>query len=263
MDTSTSPLLLTIIDGLAEIRFNRPKQLNALNVDMAHAFQDAIATVVSHTDMRAILVTGAGTAFMAGGDLAHFRDSPSRQDAARELIEPIHAGILMMVESRIPTIAAIQGAAAGAGMSIALLTDLAVAAENARFTNAYIKIAASPDCGGSWALERLVGHRKAAEIALLSDPIDAAEAWRLGLVNRVVPTEQLHSTAVELARRIADGPADAMRQTRMLLDAAPRASLEEQLRSELDSFVTASSHADFDEGIRAFFARRPACFRPE
>ena len=165
-----------------------------------------------------------------------------------------------MVESGIPTIAAIQGAAAGAGMSIALLTDLAVVAENARFTSAYIKIAASPDCGGSWALARLVGRRKAAEIALLSDPIDAAEAWRLGLVNRVVPTDQLYATAIELARRIASGPTDAVRQTRTLLDAAPHSSLRDQLRSELDSFVVASAHADFNEGISAFFARRQAHF---
>jgi len=256
-----APLLVTIERGVAEIRFNRPTQMNALDVATAEAFRDAIDRLLAGGGIRAILISGAGRAFMAGGDLTHFRDASDRAAAAKALIAPIHEGLLKMVESGIPTIAAIQGAAAGAGMSIAALTDLAIAAEDARFSMAYIRIAANPDCGGSWALTHLLGRRKAAELMLLSDTVHAQEALQLGLVNRVVPLEQLHDAARDIADRIASGSVAAMRRTRHLLDCAPGATLRDQLSAELEGFVKGANSADFDEALEAFFSKRTPVFR--
>lgn len=255
-----SPVAIAIEDGVAEMRFNRPDRLNAVDVAMAEAFRDAVNQVLGDGSVRVILLYGEGRAFLAGGDLTHFRDSRDRADAAHRLIAPLHEGLNRMVESRIPTIAAVHGAVAGAGMSIACLTDLAIAADNTRFSMAYIKIAASPDCGGSWALTRLVGHRKAAELALLSDTLDAQEALRLGLVNRVVPHDRLLETARLVARRIAAGPSDAMQRTRRLIDAAPTTSLEDQLAAELEGFVEGATSGDFEEALDAFFAKRTPNF---
>lgn len=255
-----SPVLIAIDAGVAEMRFNRPDRLNALDVAMAEAFQAGIERVVADPTVRVILLTGEGRAFLAGGDLTHFRDADDRADAALRLITPLHQGLARMVQSGIPTIAALHGAVAGAGMSIACLTDLAIAADNTRFSMAYIRIAASPDCGGSWALARLVGHRKAVELALLSETLDAPEALRLGLVNRVVPTTDLLAASRKVARMIASGPPGAMRRTRKLIDAAPTATLDDHLAAELQSFVQSAMSDDFAEAIDAFFAKRTPDF---
>lgn len=261
VNAASTPLIITVDRGVAEIRFNRPEQMNALDVTAAEAFRDAIDRLLTDGDVRVILLSGADRAFMAGGDLTHFRNAPDRAAAARALIAPIHEGLLKMVESGIPTISAIQGAAAGAGMSIAALTDLAIAAEDARFSMAYIRIAANPDCGGSWALPRLLGRRKAAELMLLSDTIDAQEALRLGLVNWIVPLEQLHDAARKIADRIAAGSGPAMRRTRGLLDCVPGATLRDQLNAELEGFATGAASADFDEALDAFFSKRAPVFK--
>ncbi|WP_068878853.1 MULTISPECIES: enoyl-CoA hydratase/isomerase family protein [unclassified Phenylobacterium] len=258
---SEPPVLLSIAEGVAELRFNRPDQMNALDVATALAFRDGVRQAVSDPSVRAIILSGAGRAFLAGGDLRHFRRAADRAQAARALIQPIHDGVLELVESRIPTLAAVQGAVAGAGVSLALIADMAIAADNARFVMAYINIAASPDCGGSWALPRLVGHRKAAQIALLSEPVSAQEALRLGLVNWVVPAEELDKTARSVADRIAAGPARAMRATRALLDRADASPLKAHLEAELDAFVSAAASADFDEALSAFFEKRRPQFR--
>lgn len=254
------PVIVAIEDGVAEMRFNRPGRLNALDIDMAEAFRDEMEQVLADPRVRIILLAGEGRAFLAGGDLSLFRDAENRAAAARRLIAPLHQGLARMVESGIPTIAAVHGTVAGAGMSIACLTDLAIAADDTRLSMAYIKIAANPDCGGSWALTRLVGHRKAAELALLSDMVDAQEALRLGLVNRVVPKADLLETARSVARRIAAGPSGAMRRTRRLIDAAPMVSLEGHLAAELQGFVEGATSADFGEAIDAFFAKRTPDF---
>jgi len=254
--SSSDPITVDIENGIAELKFNRPDRLNALDVEMATAFRSSIDRVVARADVRAILLSGIGKAFLAGGDLRLFRDSVDRRETAQTLIGAMHEGILQMIESQIPTIAALHGAVAGAGFSMAALTDFAIAADNTRFVMAYINIAANPDCGGSWALPRLVGRRKAAEIALLSDPIDASEALQLGLVNRVVPISELSTAARELAGRIANGPTAAIRSTRSLLNLSTTTPLRDHLEAELECFKSAAVSPDFDEALNAFFDRR-------
>jgi 2-(1,2-epoxy-1,2-dihydrophenyl)acetyl-CoA isomerase len=157
-------------------------------------------------------------------------------------------------------IASVHGAVAGAGLSLALACDFAIAAEGTRFTFAYANIGASCDLSGSWSLPRLVGLRKALEIALLGQPLDAAEALRLGLVNRVVPEAELETQTLALAQRLASGPAQSIAQMKRLM----RISFEHDLRGQLDAersaFLACATGADFAEGVDAFIAKRPPRF---
>jgi 2-(1,2-epoxy-1,2-dihydrophenyl)acetyl-CoA isomerase len=172
----------------------------------------------------------------------------------------MHEAIVLLAEMRAPVIASLNGAVAGAGLSLALACDFAIAADNAKFTLAYVNIGASCDLSGSWSLPRLVGLRKALEIALLGDRFDAAEALRLGLVNRVVPEAELESTALALAQRLASGPAQSIAQMKRLM----RISFEHDLRGQLDAeraaFLRCAATQDFSEGLDAFLAKRAPKF---
>ena len=248
--------------AVAEVRFNRPEALNALDLRTAEAFRTVVAGVVDDPAARAILLSGEGRSFMAGGDLAYFRDleRAARPQASRRLIGAMNVAVLALAEGGKPVVAYVQGAAAGAGMSLALMADLAVAADTLRFNLSYVKVAACPDCGGSYALLQLVGPRRAAEIALLSDTIDAPAALRLGLVTQVGPARTARTEAMALAQRLAEGAPLALAATRRLLQRAAGISLAEQLEAEMESFAELSGTADFDEALQAFFAKRPPRF---
>jgi 2-(1,2-epoxy-1,2-dihydrophenyl)acetyl-CoA isomerase len=255
-------VILTISEGVASVRFNRPDRLNALDLTLAEAFLDAVDRLVADETVRVVILSGEGRAFVAGGDLAHLRAASDRPAAARALIDPVHEGLKRMRRAGVLTVVAAQGAVAGAGMSLMLLADFALAAEDTIFSMAYIKVAASPDCGGSWALPRLVGRRRALELMLLSDPLNAREALALGLVTRITPAADLQTEARVLALRLAALPAGAAGRTLDLIDAASGSSLDVQLDRERDAFVAGAGEADFAEALSAFFERRPPRFDP-
>ena len=247
-------------DGVADIRFNRPERLNVLDVDTARGFRDAVSAALADEAVNVIVVSSEGRAFVAGGDLRHFHDTEDKKAAASELIDPLHETLKLLAQSPKITLASLKGAVAGGGMSLALNLDLAVAAADTRFTLAYSAIGASPDCGGSWALPRLVGLRKAMEIALLSDTIGAEEALRLGLVNRVVPLEELEAETARLAMRLAAGASIALGRIKALLRASAGRSFDAQLDAEAESFAACAQTEDFVGAVDAFVHKRRPTF---
>jgi 2-(1,2-epoxy-1,2-dihydrophenyl)acetyl-CoA isomerase len=255
--TMADPSILIRREGsVVHLRFNRPEALNAINLDMAELFERHLLKLADDATARVVVLSGEGRAFMAGGDLSVFRDAPNLPDAADVLIGPMHRAVQVLRDLPMIVIASVHGAVAGAGFSLAMLADLAIAADSATFNMAYARIHAVPDCGGSWALARLVGARKALEFALLSESIGADEAARLGLVNRVVPAADLAAATEVLATRItAQSPASAL-GIRDLLRRAPGASLADQLESERLAFRAAAAEPEFAQSIAAFFARK-------
>jgi 2-(1,2-epoxy-1,2-dihydrophenyl)acetyl-CoA isomerase len=258
MSEPTSSLLVGRDGPIARLQFNRPAQLNALDRATAQAFAQACRDLASDHSVRAVIIDGAGRAFTAGGDLAELRADPT--GAAIGLIGPMHEAIVLLAEMRAPVIASLHGAVAGAGMSLALACDFAIAAEGTRFTLAYASIGTSCDLSGSWSLPRLVGLRKALEIALLSEPFDAAEALRLGLINRVVSAAELEAQTLALARRLASGPALAIAQLKRLMHISFEHDLRGQLDAERAAFLRCAATHDFAEGIDAFLAKRAPKF---
>lgn len=254
-----------LADGVATLTLNRPQALNALDVDLIAALREATARAEYDDAVRAVVIRGAGDHFMAGGDLRWFREQLHRSAAERQrlfegLIGDVQASILSLKRMNKPVLASVHGAAAGFGLSLVLACDLALAADNAYFTLAYRHIGLSPDGGATWSLPRLVGPKKAAEIAFLGDRFGAEEAARLGLVNRVVPIVELADATAELARRLATGPRGAIARTKALLAQSFETSLVEQLADEQQAFAESAALPDFDEGLAAFFGKWPARF---
>jgi len=247
-------------EGVAEIRFNRPNRLNVLDAETARGFREAVDRALGDDAVHVIVVAAEGKAFIAGGDLAHFRASDDKCAAASDLIDPIHSALKLLAGSRKISLASLKGAVAGGGMSIALSLDLAIAADDCRFNLAYATIGVSPDCGGSWALPRLVGVRKAMEIALLGETIGAEEALRLSLVNRVVPVADLETGTQALAARLAKGAPVAAGQTKALLRSSLELSFEAQLDAEAASFGVCAATQDFSNAVEAFFEKRKPRF---
>lgn len=251
-------LILQREDGIARICFNRPEVLNAADGAMALAFREACRAIEADPCVRVVVISGAGRAFMAGGDIAQFRDRPS--SIPEVLIDPLHEGLLCLSRLQAPVIASLQGAVAGAGMSIALACDLAIAAEGTRLNFAYARLATSCDLGGSWHLPRLVGLRRAMEIALLCDTLDAAQALQLGLVNRVVPAGDLASATEHWARRLAAAAPIALGVTKRLLRESLTHDLASQLDAERAGFAQCAQTQDFAEAVSAFLAKRAPVF---
>jgi 2-(1,2-epoxy-1,2-dihydrophenyl)acetyl-CoA isomerase len=252
-------------DNIATLTLNRPESLNALNLAMIDDLRATTAQAAFDPAVRAVIVCGAGDHFMAGGDLKWFREQlalppKERQPRFEETIAAVHASILNLKSMNKPVVAAVQGAVAGFGLSLMLAADLALAADNAYFTLAYSNIALSPDGGATWSLPRQVGLKQAMEIALLGDRFDAARARELGLINRVVPLAELAAETLKLAQRLAAGPAEALARTKALLNQSLETSLESQLVAEQRSFAACGAHADFSEGLAAFFERRKPAY---
>lgn len=260
--SSEAPLLFECEGAVARIKFNRPKVLNALNVAAADALLEASRTIAGDGRIRVVVISGEGRAFMAGGDIASFR-GPKEDASVRllRLIDPLHAALEILAGLQAPVVASLNGAIAGAGLSLALAADLAIAADNAIFTLAYSKIGTSPDGSSSWSLPRVVGLRKAMEIALLSETFDANEALRLSIVNRVVPAADLAAETEKLVQRLASGPTIAYGQIKSLMRASLGRSLNEQLEAEADAFVECAVTDDFDEGASAFIDKRAPVFK--
>lgn len=261
MQTNDAPVIYSSADGIAEIRFNRPDRLNVLDLEMAQAFAAAVERVTADETLRVVVISSEGRAFVAGGDLAHFQTSQDRRAAAAELIDPLHGALKMLAAAPVISLGSVKGAVAGAGMSLALNFDLLVAADDATFNLAYARIGAPPDCGGSWALPRLVGVRRALEIALLSDTVGADEALRLGLANRIVPRDQLEAETARLAARLAAGAPMAQARIKELMRTSLGNAYAEQLDAEAQAFGDCAVTDDFSEAVEAFFARRKPVFK--
>lgn len=258
MNETESPLLVGRDGAVATLRFNRPGALNAIDVPMAEALLAAVEQLAADASVRAVLLSGAGRSFMAGGDLATLQADPVGGSAA--LLRPLNAALIVLNGMNAPLIAQVHGVAAGAGLSLMLQADFVLVAEGTRFNLAYVNLGTSCDVGASWALPRLVGLRRALEIAMLGEMLDASAAERMGLVNRVVPGAGLEAEAMALAQRLANGPTVAYGHLRRLMRGAFDRDLPAQLQAETEAFRACAGTADFKAGLDAFFAKKPAQF---
>ncbi len=263
---TNNALLFEVDDAVATLTFNRPEALNTLSPELRTAIVGAVERLEAATDIRCVVIRGAGSAFMAGGDVKDYyervgQDREALRDELLARIQLLNKAILALRDLRLPVIASVHGAAAGAGLSLMMACDLAIAADDTVFTLAYSRIGASPDCSGSFFLPRLVGLKKAMEIALLGDRFDAEAARTLGIVNWVVPGDELETETRRLAARLASAPTMALAATKMLLNRSLGSSIEAQLDAEAASFAECSMSDDFAEGVRAFVEKRKPQFR--
>jgi 2-(1,2-epoxy-1,2-dihydrophenyl)acetyl-CoA isomerase len=250
-------------DGVATLVMNRPDRMNALNNELASALNDALGRIAEDDNVRVVVITGAGRAFCAGGDLGLI--GKGRQTGATEELEPLlRAGMQAVLKMRTmsqPVIAAVNGAAAGAGMNIALAADIRIAAEEATFGQNFAKVGLFPDYGGTYFLPQLVGPAKAAELFYTGDMIDAKTALDLGIVNQVVPAAELEAQVKSLAKRIAQGPPVAIRAVKKTLFVNQKAELAQALEHEVQEQIRCYLSEDSSEGIRAFFEKRQPTLR--
>ena len=253
------PVLLERQGAIATLRFNHPEALNAIDVSMAEAFLAAMQAIAADPGVRAVVLRGNGKGFMAGGDLATLRANPVQ--GAADLLAPLNAAVALLGQINAPVIAQVHGVAAGAGLSLMLQADFVLAAEGTRLNLAYINLGTSCDVGASWALPRVVGLRRALEIALLGEALSASEAERLGLINRVLPAAELDAAVQQLAQRLAAGPTVAYGHMRRLMRASFDHDLPTQLQAEAAAFAQCGHTADLPEGIEAFFAKRAPAFQ--
>jgi 2-(1,2-epoxy-1,2-dihydrophenyl)acetyl-CoA isomerase len=240
------------------ITLNRPDVLNAFNTEM-HKGLAAALKEARGPDVRAVVVTGAGRGFCVGQDLTEFKEASG--DIGSRLRETYHRNVLAVRALEKPVIAAVNGAAAGAGMSFACACDLRVAADSASFVPAFVNIGLVPDSGGSYFVTRILGPARAFEWLASGRKLTAAEAHAWGLVSEVVETDALAARAAALAAHFAALPTRAIGMTKRLIDHAPNATLEQQLEREADLQTAATQTEDFKEGVTAFLEKRPPQFR--
>jgi 2-(1,2-epoxy-1,2-dihydrophenyl)acetyl-CoA isomerase len=252
-------------DGsVARLTLNRPDKLNALTGVMSDELVDALRQVEEDPELRAVLLTGAGRGFCAGQDLTEFDDAyrkGERPDIEDHLAHTYHRLIPAMTGLPKPIVCAVNGVAAGAGVSMALACDIRIAGASARFTQAFVKIGLVPDSGGTYLLPRAVGYAKALELSLTGDMLDAGTAHEIGLVNQVVPDDALADEAGELATRLAAMPTAALGETKRLLQASLAPALEEALRREAEAQARMGQTEDHLEGVMAFAEKREPRFK--
>jgi 2-(1,2-epoxy-1,2-dihydrophenyl)acetyl-CoA isomerase len=250
---------IDVRERIARITLNRPDAGNALNLELATALCRA-AEGLRGSDVGAVILTGAGRAFCVGGDLKYMRDVANVGDAVLRLATQFHGALAALAALDAPVISAVRGAAAGGGMSLAIAADIVLAAESAHFTMAYTAIGFSPDGGSSWTLPRLVGPRRAAELMLLNERLDAVAARELGLVTRVVADDALDAEADALARRLADGPRGAHGAVKRLLRESATRGFAGQMAEEAHTIAALADGRDGREGVAAFLEKRSPAF---
>ena len=253
-------LLYTVADGVATITFNRPEVRNAFNGVMAEEMQAALKQAERDEAVRCLVITGAGAGFCAGQDLAAMRDRAEAISFREHLLKTYNPIVLKLRTIEKPVIAAVNGAAAGAGWGIALACDIRYAADSAKFRFAFTGIGLAPDSGTSFFLSRTLGLGKALELAYTNDLLDANTALALGLVNRVVPADQLMATTLELARRLAQAPTRGLGLTKRAMNHALTVDLTAALDYEAYLQDIAGSTADHREGVQAFLEKRTPKF---
>jgi len=261
---AAAPVLLESREGsIVTLTMNRPDRLNALNNDLSTALNDTLARIANDHNVYVVILTGAGRAFCAGGDLAVIGKGRASGDDT-ELAPILRSGMQAVLKIRTmpqPVIAAINGPAAGAGMNIALAADLRIAVEDAVFGQNFAKVGLFPDYGGTYFLPQLVGPAKAAELFYAGDMIDAKTALRLGIVNHVFPADRFHTEVQNFAAKIANGPQLAIRAVKQTIFAREQEALVEALEREVEHQLKCFQSEDCHEGIRAFFEKRPPMFR--
>ena len=258
-------LLFEKKNNIATLTFNRPEARNALSVEMRSSLRDVLAEIEYDDDVRCVVLRGSGDHFMAGGDvkrMVEFVDKPAAEIRASftQRIHDLHPIMFTMRRMPKPIIASVAGAAAGAGVSMSLASDLVIAADSAFFTLAYVHIGTTPDGSASFNLPRAVGIKKAMEIAMLGDRYDAQTAKDIGMINFVVPQADLEAETDKLATRLASGPTHVYGNTKRLLYRSLENEWESQLQLEGETFADCAARADFREGVTAFAEMRKAKF---
>jgi 2-(1,2-epoxy-1,2-dihydrophenyl)acetyl-CoA isomerase len=259
-------VLTEVAHGIATITLNRPAALNALTAQMMEGLIDATARAERDEEVRCVLIRGAGEHFMAGGDVKTFHKSltEDRENYLRRRemqVVGVHQLIYQLRRMPKPVLASVKGAAAGFGLSLVLAADLAIASEDAIFTLAYRHIGLSADGGATYFLPRVVGERRALELALLGERFSAQRALELGIVNWVVPRAGLDAETAKLAKKLADGPTVALGLVKRLIRSSLDHSWDEHSHREAESFAAAAATQDHLEGVAAFVEKRAPAFR--
>jgi 2-(1,2-epoxy-1,2-dihydrophenyl)acetyl-CoA isomerase len=252
-------------EAVLEIILNRPEVLNAVDRETISALAAAAAEAAEDKAARAVLLRGAGTHFCAGGDIGMFAElirlpAEERRKVLYQTVDALHPLLIRLRHMPKPVVVAVQGAAAGFGLSLVLAADLAVAAEDAVFTCGYIHLGTSPDGAMTALLPGIVGLKLASELTLLGERFDARRALALGLVNRLAAPDQLAATAKAWATQLAAGPTEAYARTKSLIQATVGDHFEAQLRREAENFAACAATDDFVEGVRAFLEKRRPSF---
>lgn len=265
IDTGTDELLCELRDRVATVTLNKPEKRNALGDILTPALREVLLRLEADPAVGCVLITGAGSAFCAGGDVSEMGSATTsvqrtQDERVAELTRKQEALTLRLYELAKPTIAALPGPAAGAGLSIALACDLRIAADTAFLVTAFVNIGLSGDYGSSWFLNRLVGQAKAKELMFLSERIGADECLRLGLVNKVFPAAGFREDAHAYAKRIANGPATALRLMKRNLNRGALQGLRESLAMEAQHLIVSGQSEDAKEAISAFVEKRTPNF---
>jgi 2-(1,2-epoxy-1,2-dihydrophenyl)acetyl-CoA isomerase len=259
---SYQTLTLERRDGVATLTLNRPDAYNALNLQLGRELFHAALEMDEDPAVRCVVITGAGKAFCAGGDVKDFADNLPRIGVlVKELTTYLHGAVSRLCRSDKPVIMAVNGVAAGGGFSFALSGDVVIAVESARFTMAYSKIAATPDGSSSYFLPRLVGLRRALELYLTNRVLSAREALEWGLLTRVVPDAELKSAVDALARELAQGPSKAFGAAKRLFHQSTWESLETQMELEAQAIAASGHTEDFASGVTAFANKKQPTFK--
>lgn len=257
--TQLETVLYSFAEGVATIQMNRPDALNALSLQLSKDLRSAIEHAISD-QARAVVLTGSGRAFCSGGDLREMKLLGEQEgDIAAFLDSPLkalHDVILLIRETPIPFVAAVNGVCAGAGTNFALACDLVIAADDASFNEAFVRVGLSPDCGGTFFLPRAIGHKLAAELFLTAESVSAERAARFGMINRVVPADSLMTEALLLAGKLAKGPTGSFGRIKRMLNASSSNELRQQLDLEAECQLESGRDNDFKEGVAAFFEKR-------
>ena len=250
-------------ETVAVITFNRPEALNALSLGLTKDLHSAINKAIEDK-ARAVVLTGEGRAFCSGGDLREMRQMWQKEGRIEAFLEEplkaLHDVVLLIRETPIPFIAAVQGVCAGAGTNFALACDIVFAAENASFNEAFVRIGLSPDCGGSFFLPRAIGEKLAAELFMTGETVSAERAAQFGMINRVVSTENLLTEALLMAQKLAAAPTASIGRIKRMLNASFSNDLAEQLDLEHRLQIESGKGSDFKEGVEAFFEKRAPNF---
>ncbi|MFQ5595017.1 MAG: enoyl-CoA hydratase/isomerase family protein [Anaerolineae bacterium] len=252
-----------VLDGVALVTLNRPDKLNALTAAMLIELNDVLEQAEGDATVRTVVIIGAGRGFSAGQDLTEMRQREEAGEAsvsAEYLEQTYHPLIRRIRRMEKPVIGAINGVAAGAGASLALACDLRIASENASFIQSFVNVGLIPDSGSTFFLPRLVGMSRAMELAFTGRRVSAGEAERIGLVNRVVPHDELMDATMELARQLAQGPTKVIGMTKRALNRSWLVDIEEALDYEGELQELARATEDHHEGVAAFLEKRPAKF---
>jgi 2-(1,2-epoxy-1,2-dihydrophenyl)acetyl-CoA isomerase len=253
--------LEVVEEGVALVSFNRPDALNALNTPFAEDFGKVIDQINEEEKIRAVIVTGKGRAFCAGGDLAEFRAATDPKQFLRDLAGSVHKSVLKMRGMNAPWVAAINGPCFGVGLSLACCCDLRIASSEATFRVGFTGVGLAPDSSLLYYLPKIVGLAKAAEMTLLNTALSSENALKMDLVNKVVEPEKLAEEAFAIAKKLANMPTIALGMDKRMLDASFSDTLEQHLELELECLSESAGTADFQEGCAAFFERRKPDFR--